>query len=65
MIQIVGHNSDAPDVYLFVVGLHPPDLRSHIDRSSADRVQLLVRQDLADAEIRQLQQGIRAISTQE
>ena len=64
-LQVVSHDSDAPDVHLLGVGLHQPDLRSHVDGSAADRVQFSVGEDLADAEVGELQQGIGSIGAQQ
>lgn len=63
-VQIVSHDSDAPDVHFLVIGLHAPYFRGHVNRSPADGIQFPVGEDLADPEVRQFQHAIRSIRRQ-
>jgi len=53
--EVVHDYADAPDVDLFVVHVAAPDLRGHVDGGAAVGAEHFAREDLADAEVCQLE----------
>ena len=50
-LHIVDDNSNTPGVNFLVIGLHVPNFRSHVDRSTTDCVELFVTEDSTDAKV--------------
>ena len=50
-VQVVGDDSDAPDIYFFVIGFHIEYFWGHVDGGAADGVELAVGEDFTDSEV--------------
>ena len=60
-LHVVSCNSYAPNIHFFIVWLHHPNLRRHINGSPTGCVKFHISKNLAYSEIRQLEQCIRSI----
>ena len=63
--QIVHNDANAPNIDLFTIGLSGPDLRRHIDGGATIGAQHFPRQDLTYAEIRQFEQPLRRVGSEQ